>query len=552
MGLVMHLAPIARRIVVGLTLLVVSFAVLPMAFAWDLFGRESQSAPAVQSMPPDRTQSNATARRGPLFKGQELRLPKMPFGRTKPAANVPAGSSYPAQQGSPRNAAGQTASRFAASANTPLGYANQPSGGNRSIGPARTQQPQQRMAHGGAVRQANRPQPYAQVQSQVPDRRAIQSPPSQPVSARVNDARIASGQPTLLPAERVSADAIQTPAALRQAPAAAPQSPADQLIAQAHEQTATAASEADYSRIIDTCRRARASQASPATHRYAGELASWAFNRRGQLNVKAGRHEEALADFDLAIRADSTRWRAIHNRGVLLAQAGQYERAFDDFARTITLNPNFANAYSNRAALLMVAGDLEGARDDYRRAIEIDPALAVAYRGCGRAHHQLRQLDEAIACFDDAVRLAPGDAYAVECRADVLTDLGRYGEAAADYERAIQLNPQSVHAYSSFAWLLATCPDASVRNPQLAVESATMAIQLSGEKDAVCFDALAAAQASAGDFNTAIETVQQAVRLAEPEEREAYQARLLMYQHAKPYRIAPVGEVVQASYEPAQ
>src|SRR5205085_2477922 len=42
-------------------------------------------------------------------------------------------------------------------------------------------------------------------------------------------------------------------------------SPADHLVAQAHAWSNTAKTEQDYSRIIETCRRAQASQASPAT-----------------------------------------------------------------------------------------------------------------------------------------------------------------------------------------------------------------------------------------------------------------------------------------------
>jgi tetratricopeptide (TPR) repeat protein len=163
--------------------------------------------------------------------------------------------------------------------------------------------------------------------------------------------------------------------------------------------------------------------------------------------------------------------------------------------------------------------------------------------------HLLGQLDEAIGHYDAAVQLAPEDGYAVACRADLLTDMGRYADATADYNLAIEIDPQSAHAYSGSAWLLATCPDDSVRDPQLAIERARMAIELSGKEDAVSFDTLAAAQASAGDFTAAAQNARQAIDLAPDNEREVYQDRLSLYQHAKPYRIAPLREVTQASYE---
>jgi tetratricopeptide (TPR) repeat protein len=337
--------------------------------------------------------------------------------------------------------------------------------------------------------------------------------------------------------------------AANMAPTAAPSSPAEALLAEAHKLSRSAQSADDYSQIIESCRRALVSQPSVSVVDYANHLAAWSLNRRGQLKAESGQIQEAILDFEDAIRADRECWRAVHNRGVLLAQAGQFEKAFDDFNRTIQLKQDFAKAYSNRGALFVVANNLNAALADYGRAIELDTNLAVAHRGRGRVCHLLGKLDEAIAHYDAAVQLSPEDSYAVACRADLLTDLGRYVDANAEYNHAIELDPKSVHAFSGSAWLLATCPDKALRNPALAIERANKSIELSGKWDAMSFDTLAAAQASAGDFATAVKTMRRAVEMAEPDERDVYQDRLAMYSHAKPYRIAPVRPVTQASYE---
>jgi tetratricopeptide (TPR) repeat protein len=575
MGSAMHLAPIVRRLLAGLPVVVCSLALLPVALGWELFSSSSAKDRAAANATRGTQGSNAAraGRGGPLFHGQELHWPSMPFSRAKQKPQPPMNQSLAgAPRGEPQRTH-QVMSRFG-TPNGPVARSPQGIGYNNPAAPmsARQMTARQSAAAGGQLPHVARGPGSFQV---MPGANAMvhaghQAFPSyggvRPAAASLAQSPHLSPQPLARPLERdtgLQAGAPAANSALREptlasaepnparsaAMASAPESPADRLIAQAHASSGTAQTEADYTQIIETCRRARASQPGPATARYASELASWAFNRRGQSRAEAGRHQEALADFDEAIRADSGRWRAVHNRGVLLAQDGQFERAFDDFTRTIQLNPDFAKAYSNRAALLMVAGDLETSLTDYRRAIELDPSLAVAHRGCGRANHLLRRLDEALNCYDEAVRLAPEDGYAVASRADLLTDLGRYAEAAAEYERAMQLDPQSCHACSSCAWLLATCPDASVRNPELAIERARQAIELSGQKSAVSYDTLAAAQANAGDFSAAIQTARQALQLASPEERGVYEARLAMYQHAKPYRIAPVGDVVQASYE---
>jgi tetratricopeptide (TPR) repeat protein len=325
--------------------------------------------------------------------------------------------------------------------------------------------------------------------------------------------------------------------------------PGDQLILKAHEFSGRASTEEDFSRIIETCRRARASQLSPQLNDFANQLSAWSLNRRGQLKAEAGHTKEAILDFNDAIRSDPTLWRALHNRGVLKAQAGDFESAFDDFNLTIQFNSKFAKAYSNRAALFVVAGDPPSALDDYAHAIKLDPNLAVAHRGRARLCHQLGRLDEALDHFDAAVQLTPDDAYAIAGRADLLTDLGRYVDAAKGYDRAIKLDPKSASAVRGSAWLLATCPDSSVRDANLAVERAEQAIQLEGQEESVGLDTLAAALASAGDFSAAMQTMRQAIEMAPDNERDVYQDRLKLYERAKPYRIEPVRGVAQVSYE---
>ena len=433
-----------------------------------------------------------------------------------------------------------------------------PNRNNGSAGPPTSRQAPQRGPFGapapaqtkrsyqtGRVANGNPPQPirqdYAPRLSSLPT--AALPVPAAPSTRIPNASSVPPWQtkpPAVVPSK---------PSASAAAPAAGP-SPADRLIAEAHEMSDRATSDSDYSQIIEVCRQAEASQPSPAASQYVRNLMAWSFNRRGQLKAEAGQDQEAILDFNEAVEADATCWRAVHNRGVLTAQAGQFEKAYDDFARTIKLNPNFAKAYSNRAALFMIANNLTAARQDYDRAIELDPNLAVAHRGDGRVCQLMGDMNGALAHYDASVRLAPTDAYAAACRADLLTDLGRYSEAAAEYNRAIDIDPKSTQAQSGSAWLLATCPDKSVRKPDLAIQRAQTVIELGGDSDAVSFDTLAAAQANAGDYEAAMNSSRRAIELAPPQERDAYKQRFVMYQQAKPYRISPVGRIAQqASYE---
>ncbi len=482
------------------------YAVQPAGY-FDSRPRPSATAQQQVGIP----SSNAN-RRGALFRGQQLKMPTLPFGR-------PATTPYPASR---------RVTQSNSPATSPYNTARAP-------------------AHVSAQAQAGRPpQPTRQDQAPLPAAR-LTARVAPPVASNQPAPNSASASPW---AKTPPAAQTAKPVASAAARPAAPLSTADRLVAQAHELSTRAQSAQEFTQIIETCRRAQASQASPATAQYAKNLVAWSLNRRGQLKAEAGQEKEALLDFDDAIRTDAGCWRAVHNRGVLLAQSGQFAKAFDDFSRTIQLNPQFAKAHSNRAALFMVANNLNAALADYNRAIENDPNLAVAHRGCGRVCQLTGRMDDAIAHYDAAVQLAPADAYAAACRADLLTDVGRYSEAAAEYNRAIEIDPKSTQAQSGLAWLLATCPDSAVRNSNLAIERAQTVIELGGDKDAVSFDTLAAAQANAGNFDAAMESARMAIKLAPADERDAYKDRLLMYQQARPYRIAPIERVAQqVSYE---
>ena len=106
-----------------------------------------------------------------------------------------------------------------------------------------------------------------------------------------------------------------------------------------------------------------------------------------------------------------------------------------------------------------------------------------------------------------------------------------------DLNEAIRLDAKCVVAYNDCAWLLTTCPDASVRNGQRAVTLATEACELTRWKQWQCVGTLAAAYAEMGDFTQAIKHQMKALALtgATEQERVEEQQRLQLYEEGKAY-----------------
>jgi tetratricopeptide (TPR) repeat protein len=329
---------------------------------------------------------------------------------------------------------------------------------------------------------------------------------------------------------------------------------AKELLVKAYQLSLSASTEAEYSQIVQWCATAGRVELDADSRAFADNLAAWALNRRGQVRADEGQVDLALADFRGALDTSPTSWRALHNRAVTFAQRGEFAESFDDLCRVIQLNPKFAKAYANRATLYVQAGDLERALDDYNSALAVDAELLPALVGRGRVCHMLGRLEQALPSLDAAVRLAPQDAEIVCSRADLLADLGQYEDALLDYAQAIDLNSKFEHAYRNGAWLLATCPEDSIRDVEGALAGAQAALDCGyGERHAA-LDTMAAALANAGRFAEAVGMIQQAIEVAPESVRAAYQARQQLYEAGEPFRTQPVGadHVAAAGADDAQ
>ena len=318
----------------------------------------------------------------------------------------------------------------------------------------------------------------------------------------------------------------------------------------AYAQTKSASTIEDYTEVIRLCAEAQTQTLSERNSDYAKELASWAFNRRGEARtglaaaaLKKGDDKQAaeldaqaLSDFEAAVERDPTRWKALHNRGVSYAVAHKYEKAIADFSRVIELQAGYGNAWFNRAEIHYELGKLTEAIRDYSSAIRVNPRDAGAYTSRGHAYFRRRRFRESLTDYDRAVRLEPANAESYTNRGDAYQSLGIWERAASDFRRATELDSQSARAYQSAAWLMATCPDRRYRNAELAVQAANRAVALLDQTDHRYLDTLAAAQANAGQFDEATATLTEAIAAAPPKEQQGLKKRLVMYNSQQPYR----------------
>lgn len=179
--------------------------------------------------------------------------------------------------------------------------------------------------------------------------------------------------------------------------------------------------------------------------------------------------------------------------------------------------------------------------DEAERANPKSAGLQVARATVAMVRHRYA---EAAGYYDRALSLLPAQGQATAAsflhaeRGYAHALAGEYRLARIDLERAIALNKNNLQAHNNYAWLLATCPDASVRDGKRAAEFARAANQRTGKRNPMILDTLAAAEAEAGDFRAAISDEKRAIALVKGN-RDLYQQHLQSYVKSTPIRETP-------------
>jgi tetratricopeptide (TPR) repeat protein len=206
--------------------------------------------------------------------------------------------------------------------------------------------------------------------------------------------------------------------------------------------------------------------------------------RRGVARDGAGQTDQALNDFDAAIRTAPDEPRAYFERGVLLAgRKRAYDRAIADFNRALELEPRNIEALVRRgdaygqigdygrgladlnraigqsrpvAQYYVIRGLLNGRRNmpqlalaDYNTALGLDPNNVDALQSRGAILAAGGQLDAALADLDAAIAVAPNSAIARYNRGYIRFMKGSYDPAIADFSAAIDLDPDLALAHNN-------------------------------------------------------------------------------------------------------
>ena len=228
-------------------------------------------------------------------------------------------------------------------------------------------------------------------------------------------------------------------------------------------------------------------------------------------------------------------------RGLVLAQQGRADEAIEHLEQSLDGKPDDLAARFLLARLLLDRSRFDEATKHFERVVHALPRDVEAWSLLGAALMRSEHYDRALTTYESAWKIAPGNESLARGAGAALVALRRYREAAERLRAALSVHPRAWNVANDLAWLLATCPDSSVRDGDAAIALAEPLVNDPATRSPPTLDTLAAAYAEAGRFEDAVGIMDQAIRLAEqaaqPAPRiEGYRNRQAMYRAGRPYR----------------
>lgn len=312
---------------------------------------------------------------------------------------------------------------------------------------------------------------------------------------------------------------------------------------------------------------------SRAIERIPENPAAW--SQRADVLVKLERFDEALDDRETALGLAPENSHFLRLHGELLEQRAEYEFAIEDWNEYVRLFPNDSYGYFRRGYCWLQLDEWDRTIESAQQAIARGDNSAPVYHQIVQAHHRLGNLseavrfaslgielnpsfvdilktrsliraqqgrmEEALADITEALRVEPDNGAQFHVRGYIFEAQRKYTAALADYDRAVELEPGKSDHVARRAWLLAVCPDISIRDVERALVEAERSLTLKpvAWSRGIGHDALAAALAAQGEFETAVEQMKRGLEVANGiDDADAMRDRLKLYESRQAY-VAP-------------
>jgi tetratricopeptide (TPR) repeat protein len=231
---------------------------------------------------------------------------------------------------------------------------------------------------------------------------------------------------------------------------------------------------------------------------------------------------KAISEFERAVEIDPTEPDARINLATAYFSAKRTDEAIGALKKALELKPGDAMAEVNLGNMLLQKGNWEEAVSHFHKALESDPELPDARSNLVKLLLEHGRVEEAIAEYEAGLKTQPRDGEMHVALAKLLLRTGKWAAARSHCESALGFEPMNPSVLSFVAWVLATCPEATVRDGPRALELSQRAQRLAGGENVSVLPALAASYAEDGQLAQAIAVAEQGARAAAAQTNSAF------------------------------
>ena len=211
--------------------------------------------------------------------------------------------------------------------------------------------------------------------------------------------------------------------------------------------------------------------------------------------------------------------------GVALVRQNKTSDAIVTYEKIAKLDPDNVDAHEKLAGLFVRQRDLDGATRHMSEVARLRPGEPQILLELGRMLGATGKLDAAAEVLNRALRLDEGNTEVCLMLAKIASFKEDYVTAAQLLEQSIKHDKDQVAAIEQLVWLRSTCPDASIRNAQQALELADHLRDLTKENSPRLLVLESTALAEAGRFDEAIKTAGEAEKLASQSAANSLEAK---------------------------
>jgi tetratricopeptide (TPR) repeat protein len=204
------------------------------------------------------------------------------------------------------------------------------------------------------------------------------------------------------------------------------------------------------------------------------EQKALAHNERGLDYFSKGKFEQAIKEYDEAIRTYPTLAAAYNNRGSALFALGRFDEAAAGFRQATQVSPKYGQAHFNLALALIKLGrekeandalvaatsayfesgeehlkdwKLKEAEEDFKGILQIDPEYPPAHLYLGLIYNAEHNFDAAVQSFNHVLARRPDNSEALVGLGSAYLGQRKYADAVEACDRAIKLKPADAEAY---------------------------------------------------------------------------------------------------------